>query len=251
MRNIIGKPVSGRDYFKRTTLINRIYRRLEAGSDIYLSAPRRVGKTSTMQFLQSNPREGFSFLLIITEPIRNTEIFFKKLLDELLNHPSITAASKRSTKIKQLIDNVTKRVKKNRVFDVEIELDHTVTEQYSDVFTQLLKELDTDNQRIVVMIDEFPSTVENIRKEQDDNAAIHFLKLNRAIRQTASISNAQRIQFLYTGSIGLSPLVNHLAVPEVINDLNPVEIDPLTCEEGRLLQTTKEIITRKRIQNYY
>ena len=234
MRNIIGKPVSRKDYFKRTTLVKRIYRRLDTGSDIYLSAPRRVGKTSTMQYLRSNPRTGFAFLLINTEPIKSTEAFFKKLLNELLNHPAIIAASKRSTKVKQLLETVTKRVKKIGVFGVEIELDHTITETYSDVFSQLLQGLETENQQIVVMIDEFPSTVENIRQEQGDNAAINFLKLNRAIRQTASLANTQRIQFLYTGSIGLSPLVNHLSVPESINDLDTVEIEPLTHEEGRL-----------------
>lgn len=55
MKNIVGQTPRGADFFPRDAIINRIYRRLDAGSHIFLAAPRRVGKTSIMRFLGRKP----------------------------------------------------------------------------------------------------------------------------------------------------------------------------------------------------
>ena len=60
--------------------------------------------------------------------------------------------------------------------------------------------------------------------------AVNFLKLNRTVRQ----ESAGGIQFIYTGSIGLPAVVNRLNTPESINDLNQVEVPPLSIADGKL-----------------
>jgi len=67
------------------------------------------------------------------------------------------------------------------------------------------------------MIDEFPVTIEHIRDEQGELAARNFLKQNRAIRQNPALS--KKIQFIYTGSIGLLSVVKKLNATADVNDI--------------------------------
>jgi uncharacterized protein len=58
MKNIVGQTPRGKDFFPRATIINKIYRRLDSGDNLYLSAARRSGKTSIMKALEDSPKEG-------------------------------------------------------------------------------------------------------------------------------------------------------------------------------------------------
>lgn len=112
MKNIVGQPVSGADFFSRDQIIKLIYRRLESGSNLFMAAPRRVGKTSIMFHLRDNPRSGFAFIYIPTESINNTEQFFKRLFEELLNSEVVSKTIKASEKSKSIFESITKKVKK-------------------------------------------------------------------------------------------------------------------------------------------
>jgi uncharacterized protein len=229
MRNIVGQPVSGDDYFPREGIINLIYRRLAGGSHLFMAAPRRVGKTSIMYYLRDQPRAGYAFIYVPTESVDGSELYFKRLFEALLNSEAIGSKVKKSAKAKGLLENITKRIKSISVFGVEMALENPSPEKYADLFLELMKKLDYSEIKIVMMIDEFPSTVENIHQKSKAADAVHFLKLNRTMRQ----ESAGGIQFIYTGSIGLPAIVNRLDTPESINDLNQVEIPPLDTEEGK------------------
>lgn len=86
------------------------------------------------------------------------------------------------------------------------------------------------------MIDEFPVAVESIAKAKGAEAAVQFLHVNRAIRQRSRTD----VRFIYTGSIGLPNVARKLDPTPTINDLNIVEIPPLTTDEG--LDMSKKIL---------
>lgn len=241
MLNIVGQPVSGTDYFERPAITNLIYRRLATGSSLFMAAPRRVGKTSIMYHLRDKPRPGYTFLYVNTESVDSSEIYFKLLFDALLNSKAVGRKVKLSQKVKDLFENVTNRVKSVGAFSVEIALQNKPKEKYADIFLELMKKLDTEEGRMVIMIDEFPTTIENIHQKESAIEAVLFLRLNRNIRQ----QSAGGIQFIYTGSIGLPHIVNRLDVPESVNDLNPVEVPPLSLEEG--LQFTSRLLNAAKV----
>ncbi len=151
------------------------------------------------------------------------------LFEALLNSDVVSKKVKASEKSKGIFELITNRVKKIGAFGVEFELENREKEKYADIFLDLMKKLDNEEIRIVIMVDEFPSTVENIHQKYDLPAAVQFLKQNRTIRQ----ASAGGIQFIYTGSIGLPAIVNRLNTPESINDLNQVEVPPLSLEDGK------------------
>jgi len=240
MKNIVGQTPRGKDYFQRDYLIKRIYRRLEAGNNIFISAPRRVGKTSIMRHLQDKARKDYHFIYIITESIDNSEDYFRKLLEELLRSKVIKQITKISEQSKNLISNILDRLKSLSIAGlVEFELNGGQASSYQKEFEKLLNKLETKDLQIVIMVDEFPQTVENIRIKSGNEFALEFLRINREQRQQA---NAQ-IKFMLTGSIGLPVIVKKLGSLQLINDLNMVEIPPLNEEEATEM-------TQRLLRNY-
>ena len=232
MKNIVGKPVSGDNFFPRNSVIEKIYRKLDGGDNLFMAAPRRVGKTSIMYWLKDNPRKNYVFIYVNTESINSIEDFFKKLFDELLESDAIKGLIKASEKSKTIFETITKHLKNIKVYGVEVAFNNEEkTGNFSNEFKSLLEKLDTEGVHIVMMIDEFPSTIENIKALKGNAEAIYFLQLNREMRQIPNSS----IQFIYTGSIGLPIVVSRIEAPTSINDLNTIEVTSLSEQEGEAL----------------
>lgn len=229
MQNVVGQTPRGTDFYPRTEIVNRIYRRLAGGSHLFLSAPRRSGKTSIMRFMEDNPREGYLFLYITVEDVSDSEDYFKVLSEELLKSEAIGKLAKLSEKAKSRLTRFIEQFKKIKVFNVEFETNPRETPRYSEEFENLLRELETDGETICIMVDEFPVALERIAKSKGTDEAVHFLHTNRGLRQKAKPG----IRFIYTGSIGLPNIARKLDATSTINDLSIVEIPPLTLEEGR------------------
>ena len=248
MKNLVGQTPRGDNFFPRTVLINKVYRRLDAGNHVFLSAPRRVGKTSIMRYLEDNPQENYLFLYVITESIDTAEGYYRKLLEELLRSEVVRKLAKGSQTAKDFFDRILEKVNKISLSVLEVELNNPKKPLYSEEFEELLQKIETGDQRLVIMVDEFPQTVENIRHKKGTEGALNFLRLNREQRQQAD----DRIQFMYTGSIGLPNLVKSMGSLQVINDLNVVEITPLSEVEAsemalRILQHYNVPITQAAI----
>jgi predicted AAA+ superfamily ATPase len=85
MRNIIGSPVEGDDFFDRPQILARIRRELDAQANILLVAPRRVGKTSLVLRLCETWRSSRQrhALFLNVEAQGDEFAFAEKLVDEL------------------------------------------------------------------------------------------------------------------------------------------------------------------------
>lgn len=81
MKPSLGNPARGGQYFIRLSVIEEIYQNLN--NHLYLSAPRRMGKTSTFHYLVENPKESFLFLYFNSEAIDSPTSFFEELLEEM------------------------------------------------------------------------------------------------------------------------------------------------------------------------
>ncbi|MCB0594762.1 MAG: ATP-binding protein [Lewinellaceae bacterium] len=234
MKNIVGQTPRGQDFFPRDGIINRVYRRLDGGAHIFLAAPRRVGKTSIMRFLEDNPRKGYHFVYVITESAHSSEEFFQRLLEEVLKSPAIGQLAKKKENIASLVKQVIGRIERIKFPWVEVDMERKKEETFHASFEKLTQEYDQEEGTLTIMIDEFPQTVENIKVTHGSEEAIRFLRLNREQRQKAD----QGIRFLYTGSIGLPSVVKKLTSTSVINDLNVIDIPPFSQEEARKFTQT-------------
>lgn len=228
MRNVVGQTPRGNDFFPREAIINKIYRRLDAGQNLFLAAPRRVGKTSIMRAMEDAPRAGFQFIYIITESINDIESYYHKLLTATLGSDAVSNLFQKRESIRSLVQEIAGSISIKLPW-LEIQANKGDKQETNQAaFEKLLLKLDTGEDTIVIMIDEFPQTVENIRENHGNQVAETFLRLNRAQRQTTN----SRIRFILTGSIGLPAVVKKLTSDSVINDLNVVEIPPLSETEA-------------------
>jgi uncharacterized protein len=115
---------------------------------------------------------------------------------------------------------------------------------YYEKFKDFLEKVDLDNRKILLMIDEFPVTIEHIRDEQGEQAARNFLKQNRSIRQNDKYN--QKIKFIYTGSIGLLSVVKKLSATADVNDIQTYKLRPLSLKDA--LELAKTLLENYQIE---
>jgi uncharacterized protein len=223
----IGQAATNKKYFLRTLITNRIWDKLQSGHNLLMVAPRRVGKTSIMNYLLDNPETGYIVLYEIVESVNNENEFYKRLFKKVINE--LHGIERTKARLSELISKIPfiKGIK----FD-GVELEKTEI-SYFDEFKKIIEKIDLEGEKIILMIDEFSQTVENIIRDENVSSAIHFLETNRELRQTPSIN--KNIQFIYAGSVGLENIVSRIETPKLINDILPVVISPLNKTEVRSL----------------
>lgn len=230
LKIIIGQFASGEYYFPRPQITDEIWKKLESGSNLLLVAPRRVGKTSILNYLMDKPKENYIVIYYTSESVNSENEFYKKLYNHLIEK------LKTSIRYKAAAFRLTKELFSKIEFAGPdgIKIGESKI-NYLDEFNNLIKSIKWNDEKFLILIDEFAQTVENIIQDADINAAVHFLETKREIRQKKEIQN--RMQFIYAGSIGLENIVSKINSINTINDLAPVKITPLTPEEAwQLLQ---------------
>ncbi|MGB8192160.1 MAG: hypothetical protein WCF67_09590 [Chitinophagaceae bacterium] len=223
-RNIVGQAARDDDFFPRPDIIKLIYRRLDTGRHLHISAPRRVGKTSVLHYLQEHPEEGFEFKYIITQSVSDPDVFFKQVLEALKDFNSIS--KKTMDSIVEFLEQLKLDVPGVGGFEIK-----NKEPNYLVNCKCVVKSLSSKNKTLVLMIDEFPQTVENIWRDSNDENAKRFLYANRELQEIAS----KNIRFIYTGSIGLKPLCARLGALDALNYLTTIEMGTLSVNEATLL----------------
>ena len=215
IKNIAGQPVRDNNFFDRPILSRQFQQKIESGSSILISAPRRVGKTSLMLHLHDQGMEGYYFIYLITESVNNENEYFKRILNKIFDTAFLTPLQKFSKKASQVLKDRAARVSE---IGKTIKFDSETTLSFRDEFIHIIKSIDLEGQRVILMIDEFSQTIENIIEDEGKNSAIRFLQCNRELRQDPEIN--QKIQFVYAGSIGLENIVNRLDAVNLGQKLN-------------------------------
>ena len=235
INTIVGQVASGDDFYNRPKLIEDLWNRIESGSNILLSAPRRVGKSSLLKFIEDNPWENFHIINIITQSVNNENEFFRKLYThvyELLN---------KKDKLVEKFKNIVGQKDVTELTKDGIKLENKPLSYY-DSLVKVFEKLNLENDKIIIMIDEFAETIENIIKDEENEnqgkkKAISFLQKNRELRHLSFLKN--KVQFVYAGSIGLENVVSRLEFTSSINDLYSFKLPPLTENEANELVYTK------------
>lgn len=228
----IGQPAEGiTRYFSRDRIVNKIFRKLKDGENLLLSAPRRIGKSTILKYIENNPKANQIIKYIIVQSIDSSEEFFKKLYNELVGDKEIFDGiegywTRTSSLVKQYASRIT-----GFTIDGSVEVGEEDTINYYKECMLLIKYFDKKEKKIILFIDEFPDAVNNIL-EKDIHLAIKFLQENRDMRMSFSDTS---LQFVYTGSTGLENIVKKLNKLDLINDLFNIAIPPFDEVESKEL----------------
>jgi len=205
-----------------------LWTKIESGSNPILVAPRRVGKSSLLFDLYDNPRTGIIPFYIDSEAVNDENEFYKKVF--YIINDGLGNIKKYKNKIESFTKDLLSRIDQFSATDVSVSLGESKL-SYLNELNNLLSGLTLGDDKIVILLDEFAQTVENIIEDKNARAAIKFLENNRELRSFFH----KKIQFVYAGSIGLENIVSKIDGIKFINDLAPIVIPPLTLKEAENL----------------
>jgi len=245
VNTIVGQVATGKYFFKRTEIIDSFWKTIVSGSNVLISAPRRVGKTSLMYYFKDHPKKNYRVIYIITESVNNKNEYYKKIFNAIFD--TLKGIKKFSRNIAALIKSktITSITKDGISFDNK-------KLNYYDELIKLIRELDLGQDKMIIMIDEFSQTIENIIEDENKRNAINILQSSRKLRQMPEIN--KKIQFVYAGSIGLENTVSRLNAMNTINDLFSLKVPPLSSVQAKKLVKKilngSELIIKKDEINY-
>lgn len=224
-----GQVVYGDKYFPRPKDENRIWRRLNTGSHLLILAPRRVGKTSLLRSLEYAPKDQYVFLYSIVQSCSTEHEYYKAIIENLFKSEFTDKVNKIKNWGAEKWTSIRSSVKGLSISEAGIEFENKdkVLTHYD--LKAVLEAIDIDR-KLILVIDEFPDVLEKINNEQGHASAESFLSGCRELWQDPKLD--QKVQFIFTGSIGLDTLVNKLNLSDLINALITTSVDPLSNERG-------------------
>ncbi len=225
MAFIVGQVAMGDNFWDRAYELEDIWDAIENGSHVLLSAPRRVGKTSIMRKMQHEPKEGYFLIYIDTESADKENEFWHKLFHLLMEEKFIATTKTKAKNILSILKNIS--IQKISIKGVEFGDGKLV--DFKEAFKRVINDMQSDK-KLIIMINEFAQTIENIIKYESEKSALSLLKAHHELRQNSDISS--KITFVYAGSIGLESVVRKINGTKYINDLNSIKIAPLDFDSA-------------------
>ena len=226
----IGAPVDPVDLRFREAFLAELWQTLSTGH-VVLTAPRRTGKTSVMDYLRDHPENEFSVVAINVQDLTHPADFFQVLLDGFHDAYPDFVRDQLAAGWK-LVSGVLGKVDEIGVGGFKLGLRQsdpdwrTNWRQHGDTF---LAQARKTSARILFIIDEFPDMLLNLSRD-DEGLLREFLAWFRTQRQNPAPAR-DSIRWLVGGSINLAGTLDALGMVDLINDLEDVSLPPLTDGE--------------------
>ena len=223
-----GAPVDPMDLRFRGPFLEELWQTLRTGH-VVLTAPRRTGKTSVMDYLRDHPENGFSVVSINVQDLSHPADFFQVLLDGFHDaHPDFVRDQLSAGW--GLVSGVLGRIDEFGVGGFKLALRgsdpdwRTNWRRHGDTF---LAQARNTGVPILFIIDEFPDMLLNLSRE-DRGLLREFLAWFRTQRQSPAPSR-DSVRWLVGGSVNLAGTLDALGLVDLINDLEDVSLPPLTA----------------------
>lgn len=231
MRNVPGSPVEGSDFFDRPDALARLGREIANQSNVLLTAPRRVGKTSLILRLCEQYRaDGWKAVFFNIEGCGDELAFAEKLVTELhradLNPDAMTRLALGFKRIRSTL----KGMKFGAGIDVEMgDSEDPECGTLGRAIESALRRIDSDEQNVLIAIDELPEVLLSIAKQENGAARVErLLHWLRELRQ----SYRKQIRWIFLGSIGLDSFVESHNLGKTTNDLVTTTLGALSKEDA-------------------
>lgn len=226
LRNVVGSPVIGPDFFDREDECRRIWQRLTT-DHVLLPSPRRVGKTSVLRRLQRDAREhGFAGAVFVdVGGAQREEEFVAKLVQRLLEEPS-TATVLREQR-RGPLSRLLGRVQSVSAAGLGVQLAAGDRAGWQETGRDAIRALRRSGRRWLVLLDELGVVVQTlVRRDPGGPRARAFLQwLRNDVRQDRADGGSGDVRFVVASSIGLPTIADLHRLGDTINDLHPQPID--------------------------
>ena len=222
-----GAPVDPVDLRFRGAFVAELWRTLRTGHAV-LTAPRRTGKTSVMDYLRDHPENGFSVVSINAQDLTHPADFFQVLLDGFHDaHPDFVREQLATGW--GLVSGVLGRIDEIGAGGFKLALRRsdldwrTNWRQHGDTFLAQARKTGVP---ILFIVDEFPDMLLNLSRE-NEGLLREFLAWFRTQRLGLA-PKRDSIRWLVGGSVNLAGTLDALGLVDLINDLEDTSLPPLT-----------------------
>lgn len=230
MRNIVGKPVIGADFFGRERELQSLIEAVR-NQHVLLLAPRRVGKTSLLFALASHFQTSKEMhATYVSVAAAQDEAEFVRLVFQAIYD---TPAGKRlrPNLMARWLSRRRQRIKKLGAAGASIELE-PIERPWQPAADEAFARLRASQRPWLLMIDEVPNLVLALAKKDPTGVRVQtFLQWFRNLRQ--QISGEDQLRFVLAGSIGLDSVTRRYHLSATINDLRDWRLgayDPATAD---------------------
>jgi len=223
---ILGSAATGDNFYFRAEIVDDIWSELKKGNSVLLAAPRRVGKTSVMQYMEQNPVENFKLIFSNIQGIKSSEEFFERIYTLLLN--CLNKIDKAKNWFKKFLTS--KSIGKIGIDGIEFENRPTDFLKATDALLIEINKI-SELENIVLLLDELPEVLFKINKTNKNDAGTILEKL-RNWRQQPEMN--KKVKFVLAGSIGIHYVVDIIGNRNTdINDVGKVDFIPFSSGEAR------------------
>ena len=233
MRNVVGNPVSGEDFFGREDELGNLIRLITNGNHTLIKSPRRVGKSSLVAEASRILRErGWKTIEIDVQQCTD-EANFLKVIAEAIEESEVDLPQDTLEKISGKLSDLRKSLAgfKGGVAGVNLEVPE-FSENWEDASGQLrsaLKRLAKHRDKTLLTMDELPIFLSELSTQPDGEQRVKkILNWLRSVR----IACGTNLPWVFCGSIGLNNFVRKRDLDGTINDFADVYVGVMSCEEA-------------------
>ncbi len=227
MRSATGRWVSGEDFFDRERELEVLKTRVREQNHVLLTGQRRMGKTSILRELGSRlESEGWIFLFADVEGATCPEDAISEIARAV--HPVRSIASRFAGTMQRVLNENVEQISALD-FKVKIRagLDAGSWRRHGE---QLLRDCAIQEKPVLLVIDELPIFLKRMLNRDGNKRRVdEFLSWLRGVLQAL---DGESFVLIVSGSIGLGPLVRRLGIPDRINHLFTLRLEPWNREES-------------------
>jgi hypothetical protein len=225
-----GAPVDCDDLWFRDPFIEQIKASLQA-SHVLLSAPRRTGKTSVMDFLAQNPGDRFRAVSVNAQDLAHPADLFHSILDALHDTDPRFVRDMLANGWSWLA-NTCSQLKEVSGLGFKLalrETDPNWKTNWQVEGAKFVAQVRQHADRLLIIIDELPDMLLNMQRE-DPELLQTFLQWWRKHRLQPHPKDDQ-IRWLVGGSINLKSSLDSLGFVDLINDFDDLPLPVLTNQQ--------------------
>ena len=229
MESSTGRWVSGENFFNREPELQVLESRVRGRNHVLLSGQRRMGKTSILQKLGRRLEDqGWDFLFTDVEEATCPEDVIADIAEAARPIRSISSrfVTTMGRWVKENVEEVGAGISAQKLrVKIRAGLNAGTWRRHGE---RLIRECSTHDKPVLLVIDELPMFLKRLLREDDGERRVEvFLSWLRGAFQRLEGGSPVLI---VSGSIGLTPLVHRLGIPDRINHLDPFTLRPWSLE---------------------
>ena len=201
-----------------------IFRRFDAGKNLLMPGPRRLGKTFVLERLDERANEnGYHAIRLDVAPCTNPQAFFTKLAEAI--------EAKLGNKLVQQIKQRFSQILAPRNQSASTLPQALLSLDWENYVQNLIETLASDNKKWVILMDELPIFLLRLHEQADG-----FSQARRIMYWLREIClRLPTLRWLITGSIGIEPLAREGNYQGSLTDFERFELQALEEIAARTL----------------